>query len=130
METFSKYFLIVISIIIILIAFSYGLLPKTILPAVYDFEITQISPTHIMRAIMGLYIAVAAHWLYNTYKKRYNVAYGSLLVFMYGLAAGRVISLIADGIPHWMFIFYMVCEIIFGTIAVIYLLGYKKKQVE
>ncbi len=43
----------------------------------------------------------------------------SMIVFMYGLAAGRLISMIIDGVPHWLLIVYLILEILFGTLALI-----------
>jgi hypothetical protein len=43
----------------------------------------------------------------------------SLIVFMVGIAAGRILSVIIDGIPHWLLMAYLLVEIVFGGIAII-----------
>jgi hypothetical protein len=37
---------------------------------------------------------------------------------MLGLAAGRILSLVLDGTPHWLLVVYTGLELIFGSIAV------------
>jgi membrane protein implicated in regulation of membrane protease activity len=41
----------------------------------------------------------------------------SLVVFMLGLAIGRVISLLVDGMPNWLLVVYMVVEFISAFIG-------------
>jgi hypothetical protein len=41
----------------------------------------------------------------------------SLVVFMFGLAAGRVLSLLLDGVPHWLLVVYLFLEVAFGLIG-------------
>jgi hypothetical protein len=41
----------------------------------------------------------------------------SLTIFMIGLALGRVASILIDGLPSPVFIFYLLIEIIFGLIG-------------
>jgi hypothetical protein len=38
---------------------------------------------------------------------------------MLGLAAGRILSFVLDGMPHWLLIVYAVLEIVLGLIAVV-----------
>jgi hypothetical protein len=42
----------------------------------------------------------------------------SCAVFMLGLAAGRILSLILDGMPHWLLVVYAALEIVLGLIAI------------
>ncbi len=41
----------------------------------------------------------------------------SLVVFMLGLAAGRALSLVVDGMAHWLLVGYLLVEIAFGIIG-------------
>jgi F0F1-type ATP synthase assembly protein I len=43
----------------------------------------------------------------------------SCAVFMLGLAAGRILSLILDGMPHWLLIVYAILEIVLGLAAIV-----------
>jgi len=36
---------------------------------------------------------------------------------MFGLAAGRVLSLLLDGVPHWLLVVYLFLEVAFGLIG-------------
>ena len=36
---------------------------------------------------------------------------------MFGLAAGRIMSLVLDGMPHWLLFAYLVVEVAFGAIG-------------
>jgi hypothetical protein len=38
---------------------------------------------------------------------------------MLGLAAGRILSFVMDGMPHWLLIIYAALEIVLGLIAVL-----------
>ena len=39
-------------------------------------------------------------------------------VFMLGLAAGRILSFVMDGLPHWLLFVYAALEIVLGLIAI------------
>ncbi|MGB6033739.1 MAG: DUF4345 family protein, partial [Bacteroidota bacterium] len=43
----------------------------------------------------------------------------SLIVFMFGLAAGRVLGLIVDGMPHRLLVVYLVLELGFCALGVL-----------
>jgi len=36
---------------------------------------------------------------------------------MFGLAAGRIMSLVLDGMPHWLLFAYLLAELAFGAIG-------------
>jgi hypothetical protein len=38
---------------------------------------------------------------------------------MLGLAAGRILSLVVDGIPHWLLVVYLVLELVFGVLGIL-----------
>lgn len=49
---------------------------------------------------MGLYLGMAVFWLIGIFKpSHWRIATMSNVLFMIGLALGRIISLITDGIP-------------------------------
>ena len=75
------------------IALSYGLMPQISLPWLYDIAATQTPSLHFFRAVMGLYLAFAAFWLLGGLKPWLTfTALSSLVIFMFGLAFGRIIS--------------------------------------
>ena len=115
-----KVFLLIAAIGLIPIALSYGIAPQISLKYLLDISISDTSSIHIFRAIMCLYLALVVFWIMGAFKVglRQSALY-SLVVFMFGLAAGRILSLIIDGIPHWLLLVYLLLEIIFGAIGLI-----------
>ena len=100
------------------IALSYGLLPEKSLPWFFDIDASGRNTRHIFRAVMGLYLALVCFWLLGAANRRFrDPALMSLVVFMMGLATGRVASLIADGVPHPLLVFYMLLEFLFGYLG-------------
>ncbi|MCB0042250.1 MAG: DUF4345 domain-containing protein, partial [Caldilinea sp.] len=75
---------------------------------------------NIMRAIMGLYFGMIAIWLWGAFSlPMAGPALVSCAVFMLGLAAGRTLSFVLDGMPHWLLVVYAVIEVVLGTIAIL-----------
>jgi len=71
---------------------------------------------------MGLYFALLSFWIVGAFKVQLRqAALYSLTVFMFGLAIGRVLSIVVDGMPSWLLIGYLVLEVICGTLGVILL---------
>jgi len=100
------------------IALGYGLVPSKSLEYLFAFSVQNVNGAHIFRAIMGLYLALSAFWVMGAYKVHLRqAALYSLVVFMLGLAAGRVISLVVDGMPHWLLLVYLVLEVGLGVIG-------------
>ncbi|MEO0572624.1 MAG: DUF4345 domain-containing protein [Bacteroidota bacterium] len=91
--------LVLSAAIVFLAALIYGADPTQILPFIFDFEVQSLELKNIFRAIMGLYIAFALYWIVGIrYPERWKGATISNVVFMGGLASGRLISLLLDGI--------------------------------
>ncbi|MGR5061293.1 DUF4345 domain-containing protein [Photobacterium sp. DNB22_13_2] len=121
-------FLIVAACGLMPIALSYGFNPVMSLQYLFSIDATPTNISHIFRAVMGLYLALVMFWLLGAFTKKYKLhALYSLVVFMLGLAAGRALSLIVDGIPHWLLVIYLVLELGFGVIG---LKMIKKERVE
>jgi hypothetical protein len=71
---------------------------------------------------MGLYIALLSFWIIGALRIQLRqAALLSLVVFMLGLAIGRVISLLVDGLPNWLLVVYMVVEFISAFIGLMLL---------
>ena len=100
------------------IALSYGLVPQSSLKVLFDISLDGTNGVHIFRAVMGLYLALIAFWFFGARNDQYTVpALYSLVVFMFGLAGGRMLSLFLDGMPHLLLFLYLVLEIIFGAVG-------------
>ena len=113
-------FLLVAAIGLLPIALSYGLIPQKSLSYLFDITVSDPNSIHIFRAVMGLYLALIIFWLIGAFKVQVRqAALYSLIVFMFGLAAGRILSLIIDGMPHWLLALYLVLELVFGVLAIL-----------
>lgn len=100
------------------IALSYGAQPEVVLPLLLGLEVTELAQVHILRAVMGLYLALVVFWLLGVRDSRYTAAaLMSLVVFMLGLAAGRLLSLVVDGYPGPVLTLYLGLEIGFGLVG-------------
>ena len=100
------------------IALSYGLMPSASVTYLLGFPVEGINQTHVFRAIMGLYLANALFWLVaSTKPKLQRPALWVLFLFMVGLATGRALSIIVDGMPGFALLLYLLAELVFGTLA-------------
>ena len=113
-----KLFLIIAAIGLTPFALSYGAAPSASLPYLFDFGVDSQNLTHIFRAVMGLYLALMGFWIAGALSSALTVpALWSLVIFMFGLAAGRLLSLLLDGVPHWLLVIYLVLEVVFGWVG-------------
>jgi hypothetical protein len=115
----TRAFLIVCAVGLVPIALGYGAKPSTSLNALFGITVDTINLTHIMRAVMGLYFGMVVIWIWGAFKKQMTApALVSCAVFMLGLAAGRILSFILDGMPHWLLVVYAALEIVLGLGAI------------
>jgi hypothetical protein len=115
----ARVFLVFCAVGLVPIALGYGAKPSESLDALFGIAVDTINLTHIMRAIMGLYLAMAALWIWGAFNEQLtSPALVSCAVFMLGLAAGRILSFIVDGMPHWLLIVYAALEVVLGLIAI------------
>lgn len=102
------------------IAFSYGLAPSVTLPYILGFPVEGTHLTHVFRAIMGLYFTNVALWIAGAFiPSLTRPALWTLFIFMAGLAGGRLLSLLVDGMPNFVLLFYLAAEIVFALMAAI-----------
>ena len=118
-STRARVFLIFCAVGLVPIALGYGAKPAESLDALFDITVDTINLTHIMRAIMGLYLGMVVIWVWGAFDKRLTTpALVSCAVFMLGLAAGRILSFILDGMPQWLLVVYAAIEVVLGILAV------------
>ena len=116
----ARAFLLFCAVGLVPIALGYGAKPSFSLDALFDITVDTTNLTHIMRAVMGLYFGMVLIWVWGAFKKQMTApALVSCAVFMLGLAAGRILSIIVDGMPHWLLVVYAVLEIALGLGAVV-----------
>lgn len=100
------------------VALAYGLFPAVTVPMLYGVEIDSISITHVFRAVMGLYLAMIVFWvLGSTTESLRFAALCSVVVFMGGLALGRLLSIFIDGIPEPLLAIYLPLELGFAFVG-------------
>jgi Domain of unknown function (DUF4345) len=108
----KKTFLIFSFVAVAIFGLMYGVSPAWY--ASNFLDITNLNPNvaHILRAIAGLYLALAAFWLYAAFNNRYRDA-GILtaILFAGGLWAGRCLSLALEGQPAPVLLLYGAAEL-------------------
>lgn len=118
----AQIFLLVAAAGLTPIALSYGVAPSASLRFLFDIPVESVNLTHIFRAVMCLYFGFVVFWVMGARNKALTrPALYTLVVFMAGLALGRALSLIVDGMPHWLLFLYMVLELLFAAAGVMML---------
>jgi len=120
---------LIISIVIILpVALIYGLHPNGIFNDIFRFKIDTINLSGIFRAVMGLYIAMATFWFIAIMRPGLWIAATTVnILFMGGLAIGRITSIALDGVPSPVFVIGLILEILLAIWGIINLKQYKFK---
>ena len=107
----KRAFLIFAFVAVTIFGLLYGISPTWY--AATFLGITDLNPNvaHILRAVAGLYLALALFWLYGAFNDKYRDA-GILtaILFAGGLVAGRCVSLIVDGRPAPVLLIYGAME--------------------
>ena len=125
----NRAFLIFCAVGLVPIALGYGANPSVSLDALFSISVDTTNLTHIMRAVMGLYFGMVVFWLWGAFSRpMVGPALAGCAVFMLGLAAGRILSFILDGLPHWLLIVYAGLEIVLGLIAITLYRGHNSKE--
>jgi len=105
--------LCVSAIVVIAAGFVYGGNPSEFLPFIFEFEVQDLELKNIFRAIMGLYIAFGIYWAIGAQNAKYwRGATISNILFMGGLAFGRLLSTIFDGVSM-QYTIGMILEVLF-----------------
>jgi len=121
----TRFYLLFSAAGLFVIALGYGIDPAAILPMALNVTVEGIDLTHIFRAVMGLYLAMIVLWILGAFRASLTkAAVIAEVTFMFGLAAGRALSIIIDGMPSVLLVNYAVLEIVMGLWGVLIL----KKQ--
>jgi hypothetical protein len=109
----KKMLLITSFVTISIIALLYGTSPSWFFDTfLHDSQAPNIDQSHILRAIMMLYITLGLFWLYSAFSDKYRDA-GVLVLCLFcgGLVSGRILSTIIDGLPSPILIVYIFMEL-------------------
>jgi len=91
----KRIYLIFAFVAVAVIASLYGIAPAWFARTFLDVPNLGMGFSHILRAIMGLYLALGLFWLFAAFDERYrNVAVLTRVIFCAGLVSGRLISLV------------------------------------
>jgi uncharacterized protein YjeT (DUF2065 family) len=114
----KKIFLIVAFSLVTVIALLYGISPQWFGRIFLGIEQLDHNIAHILRAIMGLYVALGLFWLYSAFHAPFrNIAVLTTAIFAGGLVTGRLISLLTEGPPAPLLIFYIAAELSLAPLA-------------
>jgi len=121
-HSWARFYLLVSAAGLFAVALSYGVAPAVVLPKVLDVAVEGTDLTHIFRAVMGLYLAMIVLWVLGALRPNLTrVAVISEVTFMFGLAFGRVLSILSDGVPSLLLITYTALEIVLGVWGILIL---------
>ncbi len=103
--------LLISVLIVIPVAFIYGFYSNLL----FEVTINSKDEATIFKAIMGLYLGFSTLWIIGILKPAFwKIATLSNMIFMLGLAFGRLISMLFDGIPSTIFVFGTIGELVLG----------------
>lgn len=107
----TKIHLIISVSIVVPVAFVYGFKPELS----FDMSLDTVDEHNFYKAIMGLYLGFSGLWLLGVFKTKYlKTALITNMIFMLGLACGRVLSILGDGLPTFGYLFGTVAELALG----------------
>ena len=117
----ARLYLLISAAGLVPIALSYGLDPAHYLPWLLQIHPRGVNLIHLLRSLMGLYLGLVCLWLAGAWRggALLRTALISEIVFMAGLAAGRLLSLLLDGWPSPVLILYAFAEILLAVWGVI-----------
>ena len=118
-QGWTRLYLLVSALGLLPVALSYGLAPGVVLPWLLDVAVDSTDVTHIFRAVMGLYLGMIVLWSLGAMRPNLaRTAVISEVVFMFGLAFGRVLSMVFDGMPSLPLVAYTAVEIVMGMLGI------------
>lgn len=117
MKSIEKNISLIFSVLIVIpIGFIYGFQPNLL----FDIQLNTIDEHGVFKAIMGLYFGFSLLWILGVFKNKFwQIAIFSNFIFMFGLAFGRIVSILCDGIPSSLFVLGTFGELILGFYSLI-----------
>jgi Domain of unknown function (DUF4345) len=127
-ESLMTAYLLLVAVLLVPIALSYGIAPATLLPKALDISVSGADQTQIFRALMCLYLAASVFWAIAAFKPDWqSIAVIWAVFFCFSLALGRVISLVVDGPASLLLDVYLALEI-FGGLLGLAVLAYARNE--
>ena len=123
-----RLFLLFVAAILVPPALSYGIDPAAVLPKTMTIAVEGTDQTEMLRAVMGLYLSMTTFCAIAAFTAAWrHVAVIWAVFFLYSIAAGRILSLIVDGVPSRILLFYMAVELAAGTLGLLVLARERRK---
>jgi hypothetical protein len=114
----KKAFLILAFAMVSMIALLYGIDPPWFARTFLGVDDLSVNFAHILRAVMGLYLALGCFWLFSAFSATHrDTAILITILFAGGLVIGRLLSFIIDGQPAPLLLVYAVLELVIVPIA-------------
>ena len=115
----KRLFLLFAFVAVSIIAFLYGISPNWFAKSFIGLDILDANVAHILRAVMGLYLAFGIFWCFAAFNRNmHDFAILTTIVFSAGLVSGRLLSLAIEGVPSQLLLFYMAIELLLIPIAI------------
>jgi len=96
--------------------------PELSLDWLFGISVDLANEAHIFRGVMGLYLGMVALWVLGATVQRFErPAIIGEIFFMSGLAAGRLLSILVDGWPHWLLVSFMGIEAVLAIAGLVLL---------
>jgi Domain of unknown function (DUF4345) len=122
-----KLFLLFVAAILVPPALSYGIDPAAILPKSMNITVEGTDQTEMLRAVMGIYLGMTIFCVIAAFTPAWRHVAAIWAFFLYSIAAGRILSLIVDGIPSPILLLYMAVELIGDTLGLLVLTRERRK---
>ena len=111
----TELYLVTVAVMLVPVALSYGVDPVAFLPKFMTIRVEGTDQTHILRALMCLYLGMSAFCIIAAFTPEWRyVAVIWAVFFMFSLVAGRVLNLMVDGMPSRIFLLYLAVEVFGG----------------
>ena len=108
----KQLFLVFSFLAVATIALLYGISPTWFARTFLNVPQLSVDFSHIFRALMTLYMGLGFFWLYAAFNDKYrNTAVLTTVIFAGGLVIGRLLSLLVDGKPSTILLFYTALEL-------------------
>lgn len=116
--------LLISTLIVIPIGLIYGFQPHLL----FDIQLQTSDEHNVFKAIMGLYFGFSLLWILGILKNNlWQIAIVSNFIFMFGLAFGRITSVVFDGMPSTIFVLGTLGELVLGLYSFYW---YKKSPIK
>jgi len=129
-DRLQRMVLLFMAVSLVPVALSYGLAPEISMAWLFGIDASDVNTRHIFRAITGFYFTLVALWAFGAFRPSLRLpALWSMFVFTFGLALGRLASLVIDGWPSPLLFVYMLMEFAMAGISWILIHKHADEQV-